>query len=102
MMTGTRDIRTASMTEGKRPLITPIKDGGTFVNQCKNEYDSRYEMFEIKPTNATGIAQKTIIAVMKPRTANRRITRCHQEMFNDFQTISFGLIPMNLGDTSTS
>jgi hypothetical protein len=56
-------------------------------------------MLEIKPTNATGIAQKTIIAVINARTAMRRTTLCHHEIFKDFQTISFGLMPIYLGDT---
>lgn len=56
-------------------------------------------MLEIRPTAATGIAQKTIRAVTKPITAILRIRRADQEIFNDFQTTSLGLTPIYLGDT---
>lgn len=54
------------------------------------------------PTTATGMAQKTINAVMKLRTAILRTTLCHQETFRDFQMTSFGLTPMYRGDTVKS
>ena len=56
-------------------------------------------MLEIKPTNATGMAQKTTKAVMNPTTPILRTTRCHQETLRDFQTTSLGLTPIYLGDT---
>jgi hypothetical protein len=53
----------------------------------------------MKPTAATGMAQKTTKAVTKARTEILRTTRCHQEIFKDFQTTSLGLTPIYLGDT---
>lgn len=39
-------------------------------------------------------------AVMNDRTAMLRMTRCHQEIFNDFQMTSLGLTPIYRGDTT--
>jgi hypothetical protein len=100
-MTGTRDIKIAKATEGRRPLTTPMMTVGIFCSQVRNETVSRYWMFEIMPTSATGIAQNTIKAVMNPTTASLRMTLCHHVIFKDFQTTSFGLTPMYLGHTAT-
>jgi hypothetical protein len=80
------------MTDGRSPLMTPMIEGGILVSQWS-------QMLEIKPTNATGMAQKTTRAVTNPTTPSLRTTRCHHEIFKDFQTTSLGLTPMYLGDT---
>ena len=94
MIIGTRDIRIAKATEGRRPLTTPMITFGIFCNHVRKETVSRYWIFEMRPTTATGIAQNTIKAVIKPTTASLRMTFCHHVIFKDFQTTSFGLTPM--------
>ena len=98
MMTGTRDIRIDNKTAGNRPDINPMTTVGMSFSQVRNLTFSRYSTLEMIPTTATGIAQKTIRAVMKPRTANLRITFCHHEILREFHTTSFGLTPMYRGD----
>ena len=98
MIIGTRDISTANMTDGRRPPMIPRTGEGTFDNQERKENFTRYEMFEIRPTKATGIAQNTTKAVMKPRTPILLTTRCHHEIFKAFQTTSLGFTPINRGD----
>jgi hypothetical protein len=51
IITGTKDMRIESMTEGRRPLIMPMILVGIFVNQCSQVKFSRYETFDISPTN---------------------------------------------------
>jgi hypothetical protein len=99
IITGTKDMRIDNATEGRRLPMAPMINVGILVSQWSQEKFSRYWTFEMRPTNATGIAQKMIKAAMKPMTANLRTTRCHHEIFRDFQTTSLGLMPIYLGDT---
>jgi hypothetical protein len=97
--TGTKDMRIDNATEGRRLPMAPMINVGILVSQWSQEKFSRYWTFEMKPTAVTGIAQKMIKAAMKPMTAILRTTRCHHEIFRDFQTTSLGLMPIYLGDT---
>lgn len=65
---GTSDMRIDSMTEGSRPVTTPMMTDGMSSSQVRKLMVLRYSMLLTRPTKATGMAQKRIRAVMKAST----------------------------------
>jgi len=94
MIIGTKLINTDNITEGNSRVTTPIMTLGILFNHTNQETSSRYEMLDMIPTPAMGIAQEMIRAAMEAMAAYRRMIRCHQERPNDFQITSSGRTPM--------
>lgn len=58
MIGGTNDIKMAKSTEGKIPVMIPMRtEGMLLMNRKKGTMFVKLLIFEIQPTTATGMAQ---------------------------------------------
>jgi len=96
--TGNRAVRPATAADGSTPVIIPSITPGKLLSQPSHEtVDARYLTWETSPTNATGIAQRTIIAVTLATTTKYRRVRSHHLMRRFHQMILCGATSISLG-----
>ena len=97
--TGNKAIKTASITEGSNPVITPKITLGHLLMKLRNGTTLVKKLiFEIAPTTATGKDQNMIRTTTIPIESMFLIVRVFQEMSRFDQITSSGRAPITLGD----